>query len=426
MKLAFHHKIILGIVLGLSFGLAINFLIAKNGAFLGSEYIFIVFEYIGKIFTRLLKMVVVPLVFASLFMAIVNLENISEASKMGRKTILYYLLTTSLAVAMGIFVVNLIKPGQVSPDLAAQFQAEMEIPKKVQNAEVGEKPAFEIVIETLVGMIPENVFAAFSSNGSVLQVIFFALFLGLVAVSIPNKAKPIKKVMSSLDALMHKTVGVIMQVAPYFLFFLVASIFMKVGFSILLPLLKYGLTVLSGLLLHALVVLPLCVFVFTRKNPYRLLSQMTTPLFVAWSTASSAATLPVTMKTLDEKTDIKPKVSRFVLPLGATINMDGTALYESVAVIFVAGVLGIDLSLGQQLVIFITASLAAMGAAAIPGAGLVTMGIVLSAVGLPLHAIGIILSIDFLLDQFRTAINVWGDSTAAFVVNDFEERKSSA
>lgn len=420
MKIALHWRILIGIVGGLIFGLGMNFTTdgQMDSGFLYGIKTF--FSYLGEIFVRLLKMMVVPLVFASIYMAIVNLENIAEIGKIGKKTIGYYFLTTALAVGMGIVVVNIIQPGNVDADTVAKLKEAMEIPEKVGKASVGEKHSVEIVIDTIVGMIPKNPINALA-NTEVLQVIFFAIFIALVAVNIPGKSKAFSDVMSSIDAMMQKGVGFIMQVAPFFLFFLVGGMFMKVGFAALLPLLKYASTVLIGLALHGFVTLPLLVWIFTRTNPYKLLKQMTTPLLTAWATASSAATLPITMRTLEEEVGVNPKVSNFVLPLGATINMDGTALYESIAVIFIAGILGIDLSMGDQIVIFITASLAAMGAAAIPGAGLVTMGIVLSAVGMPLDAIGIILAVDALLDQFRTAINVWGDGTASYVINHSEK-----
>lgn len=422
MKLALHWKILIGIVSGFIIGLSFN-LITAGQTDVGFAYVVkMLFVYVGEIFVRLLHMMVVPLVFASIYMAIVNLGSVSEIGKIGRKTIAYYFLTTSLAVFMGIVVVNIIKPGNVDIEMVTILKKAMNVPDKVAVASVGEKHSVEIVLDTLVGMIPKNPIASLA-NTKVLQVIFFAVFIALIAIRIPKKTKAFSEVVKSIDAMMQKGVGFIMAIAPYFLFFLIGGIFMKVGFVALLPLFKYAITVVVGLFLHGFVVLPLLVWVFTRRNPYLFLKQMLTPLLTAWATSSSAATLPVTMKVLEEEVGINPKISNFVLPLGATVNMDGTALYESIAVIFIAGILGMDLTFADQLIIFITASLAGMGAAAIPGAGLVTMGIVLSAVGMPLDAIGIILAVDALLDQFRTAINVWGDGTAAFVIDASEEKK---
>lgn len=422
MKIALHWKILIGIVSGVIFGLLVNYFSNNqmdSGAF---YYIKLLFTYIGSIFVKLLKMLVVPLVMASIYMSIVSLENIAEIGKIGKKTIMYYMLTTGLAVLMGIIVVNIIQPGKVSAETATVLKKAMNVPDKVVSAGVGDKNSFEIVIDTLVGMIPDNPFTALATT-NVLQVIFFSIFIALIAVTIREKSTAFTNIMKSVDSLMQRGVTTIMGVAPYFLFFLVGGIFMQIGVDALFPLLKYACTVLAGLLLHGVVVLPLVVWIFTKENPYKYLSKMMTPLLTAWSTSSSAATLPVTMKAVEE-VGVSTKISNFVLPLGATINMDGTALYESVAVIFIAGLLGVPLDFGQQMVIFITASLAAMGAAAIPGAGLVTMGIVLAAVGLPLEAIGIVLAVDALLDQFRTTVNVWGDITATIVINKSEKNKN--
>lgn len=422
MKIALHWRILIGIILGITFGILMNYLVGDqmdSGIF---YYIKILFKYIGPIFVKLLKMLVVPLVMASIYMSIVSLENISEIGKIGKKTVLYYLTTTGLAVLIGIIVVNIIQPGNVSNETAEILKKAMNIPDKVSTAGVGEKSSLEIIIDTIIGMIPDNPFTALATT-NILQVIFFSIFIALISVTVRDKSKTFNKLMSNANSLMQKGVIVIMSVAPYFLFFLVGGIFMQIGVDALLPLLKYALTVLFGLFIHAFVVLPAIVWLFTKENPYRYLLKMMTPILTAWSTSSSAATLPVTMKTVEE-VGVSPKISNFVLPLGATINMDGTALYESIAVIFIAGLLGFPLDIGQQVIIFITASLAAMGAAAIPGAGLVTMGIVLAAVGLPLEAIGIILAVDALLDQFRTATNVWGDITAAIVINKTENNSA--
>ncbi|GGE87076.1 Na+/H+-dicarboxylate symporter [Chishuiella changwenlii] len=421
MKIALHWRILIGIISGIILGISLNYFFRNEPDDNFFYYIKFLFKYVGSVFVKLLKMLVVPLVMASIYMSIVSLENIAEIGKIGKKTIMYYMLTTALAVLMGIVVVNIIQPGNVSVETASVLKKAMNVPDKVSSAGVGDKSSFEIVVDTLVGMIPDNPFNALATT-NVLQVIFFSIFIAIIAVTMREKSEPFNNLMKSVDALMQKGVVTIMGLAPYFLFFLVGGIFMQIGIEALLPLLKYAFTVLLGLLVHGFIILPLVVWIFTKENPYKYLLKMMTPLLTAWSTSSSAATLPVTMKTV-EKIGVSPKISNFVLPLGATINMDGTALYESVAVIFIAGLLGVPLDFGQQVVIFLTASLAAMGAAAIPGAGLVTMGIVLSAVGLPLEAIGIILAVDALLDQFRTTINVWGDITAAIVINKSEKNK---
>jgi Na+/H+-dicarboxylate symporter len=268
-------------------------------------------------------------------------------------------------------------------------------------------------------MIPKNPAEAMAT-GDVLQIIFFTIFFAIMAAMVGGESETLTQVINAVDLIMQRSVMVVMLIAPYCIFLLVAAIFMDLGVGALKALAKYGLTVLLGLLIHAAITLPILVWVIGRYSPIRLFKAVLPAIMTAWSTASSAATLPLTMDCLARRAGVDRKIGNFVLPLGATVNMDGTALYESVAVIFIAELLGIDLTIGMQAVIFITATLAAIGAAAIPGAGLVTMGIVLTAAGLPLDGIGLILAIDRILDQFRTAVNVWGDTTAAVVVGRLE------
>ena len=419
-KLDLQWKILLGIVLGIALGLGVNLALGAgiSGGFIGA--LKTVFQYGGEIFVRLLRMVIVPLVFASIYMAVANLGDIRKLGKIGGKTVGYYFLTTALAVLAGLVVVNLINPGQGVDKAALEaLDISRSVPEKVSAQGVGERSAALIIVDTFIGMIPKNPLAALS-KGDVLQIIFFALFLGIMSTMMKERSAPLTRVMDALDHVMQASVMVIMKIAPYAIFMMVAAIFMDLGLGALEALGKYAMTVLLGLGIHAAITLPALVVLLGRYNPLKLLRAMAPALMTAWSTASSAATLPVTMLNVKRRAGVDEEIADFVLPLGATINMDGTALYESVAVIFIAQLMGIDLTMGQQVVIFITASLAAVGAAAIPGAGLVTMGIVLTAVGLPLEGIGLILAIDRLLDQFRTAINVWGDGTAAVVVGRLE------
>ena len=268
-------------------------------------------------------------------------------------------------------------------------------------------------------MIPKNPAASLAS-GDILQVIFFSIFFAIVASIIGRESSPLADVINGIDRIMQQAIFLVMQIAPICIFFLVAAIFMDLGLAVLSALGKYAFTVILGLIIHAAVTLPLLVLFLGRYSPLRLVQALAPAIMTAWSTASSAATLPLTMDCLTNRAGVDRRIGNFVLPLGATVNMDGTALYESVAVIFIAELMGIDLTVGMQIVIFITASLAAVGAAAIPGAGLVTMGIVLTAAGLPLDGIGLILAIDRILDQFRTAVNVWGDATAGVVIGRME------
>ena len=413
-------KILIGIVGGLALGIFLN-ITAGEGVDSGPLYILkVIFGYGGDIFIRLLRMLIVPLVFASIYMAIVNLGDVRELGKIGGKTVGVYMLTTALAVLLGLIVVNIINPGiGIDREALAALNISTEVPESVSEQGVGEESAFIIIVDTLVNMIPNNPIEALAS-GDILQVIFFTIFLAIFAAMVGGVSQSLTNGIDGLNEIMQRGVMAIMEIAPYAIFMLVANIFMDLGVAALAALGKYALTVLLGLALHAAVTLPLLVFFVGRYNPFKLFQAMSPAIMTAWSTASSAATLPLTMNNLEKRAGVEPKIGRFVLPLGATINMDGTALYESVAVIFIAQLLGIELTLGMQIVIFITASLAAVGAAAIPGAGLVTMGIVLTAAGLPLDGIGLILAIDRILDQFRTAVNVWGDAVAAVVVGRTE------
>lgn len=419
-KLDLQWQILIGILLGIGCGLLFGHFQKTglhSGFFLGAQR---TFQFGGDLFLRLLRMVIIPLVFSSVFMAVVNLGNVRKLGSIGLHTLLYYTATTALAVLTGLVLVNIIHPGfGIDPAVLEQLSIRKEIPQAVSAMEVGKKSVFFIILETFLGMVPDNIASAFA-EGNVLQVIFFALVTAVVAGSLGGVTEPLTGVVSAIDRIMQKTVELIMRIAPVCIFFLVASLTMDLGLPALAALARYAVTVLLGLTIHACISLPLLVFIATRKNPLPLAKAAMPALLTAWSTASSAATLPLTMECCRERAKLSDRISSFVVTLGATINMDGTALYESVAVIFIAELLGIALTLPMQLVIFFTATLAAVGAAAIPGAGLVTMAIVLSAVGMPLEGIGLILVIDRLLDQFRTTVNVWGDITAAAVVERLE------
>ncbi len=413
-------KILIGIVAGIILGIVFNQVVGP-GVKTGPVYMIkIIFKYGGDVFIRLLRMLIVPLVFASIYMAVVNLGDIRELGKIGGKTVAYYMITTGLAVLMGIILVNIIHPGQgINKEALSALEISTKVPEKVTRQGVGEKSAFVIIIDTLVNMIPKNPVGAMA-KGDILQLIFFTIFFAIIAAMVGRESETLTKFIHGVDVIMNRAIFIVMEIAPYCIFFLVTAIFMDLGFDALKALGKYALTVLLGLALHAGVSLSLLVLLIGRYNPLKLMKAMAPAIMTAWSTASSAATLPITMDCLEKRAGVDRKIGNFVLPLGATVNMDGTALYESVAVIFIAELLGIHLTIGMQVVIFITATLAAIGAAAIPGAGLVTMGIVLTAAGLPLDGIGLILAIDRILDQFRTAVNVWGDATAGLVVGRLE------
>ncbi|GAB6066088.1 dicarboxylate/amino acid:cation symporter [Aquifex pyrophilus] len=361
-------------------------------------------KVLGDLFIRLLKMIIVPLIFASVFTAILNLEHISKFKDLGIKTILYYLSTTGMAVLTGLILVNLIQPGK-----GGNFNV------------TGEKPEVEpfSLEKFLLSLIPENPVESLA-KGEVLQIIIFAIFLGLAVLTIDRfKQEIIKNFFEGIgDALINLTKWVVL-LTPIGVFALVSYIIATVGIEAFLSLWEYAFTVVLGLLIHAFVNLPLIAFIFGRYNPYKYFLSVREALLLAFSTASSAATLPVSMELARERGKVKKEVAGFVLPLGATVNMDGTALYESVAAVFLANVYGIDLSLSQMAVIFLTVTLASIGAAAIPGAGLILLTLVLSSVGIPLEGIGLIIAVDRFLDMLRTAVNVWGDLNGAKILNRF-------
>lgn len=373
---------------------------------------------IGTVFIRLLKMMIVPLVLSSIFMSMVNLGTPEQLGSMGRKAMAYYFVTTAIAVMFGLIFVNLFNPG-VGADLGTQGLEGLSssMAERVQ----GNEGLWKTVVGVLVEAIPTNPFGAMA-NSTILQVIIFSMMLGWATLYHMKESEPITKFMGALEHLSLVMVNGIMKFAPIGIFVLMLDVMAKSGYGALISLSKYILTVVVGLACHA------CFLMFIaswrlKKSPAFILKGIFPALMTAFSTSSSAATLPITMKSVEENLGVHNETAKFVLPLGATVNMDGTALYESVAAIFIAQAYGIDLSLGQQMIIFMTASLAAVGAAAIPGAGLITMSIVLGAVGLPLEGIGLILAVDRLLDMFRTTVNVFGDAVGTIVVDSYLDRE---
>tara|TARA_R110002072_G_scaffold1989_5_gene16590 strand:- start:45491 stop:46738 length:1248 start_codon:yes stop_codon:yes gene_type:complete len=389
-------------------GLIIGLLIHQFGMGSYSEYV----KPLGTIFIRLLKMVIVPLVFSSIYMSMLNLGTPEALGSMGRKAVAYYFCTTAIAVFFGLIFVNLIQPG-VGAELggAGLSGLSAEMANKVQ----GQQGLYQTVLGVLIDAIPSNPAAALA-NATVLQIIVFAIFMGIVALYNTEKSKAVSNVMASLEEMSLALTHAIMKFAPIGIFVLMIDVMAKSGFSAIVSLSKYIATVVIGLTCHAAFLL-FVACTRAKKSPIFILKGLSAPLFTAFSTSSSAATLPITMTSVEENLGVNKATAKFVLPLGATINMDGTALYESVAAIFIAQAYGIDLTLAQQVIIFMTASLAAIGAAAIPGAGLITMSIVLGAVGLPLEGIGLILAVDRLLDMFRTTVNVFGDAVGTIVVD---------
>lgn len=395
-------KIIVGLILGVLCGLAIHYFEMPALARISHT--------LSAFFIRFLKMIIVPLVFSSVFMAVVHLGGPKDLGKLGVKTLLYYFFTTALAVLIGLLLVNIIHPG-----LGVDLGIKMELSQALNSKLTAQKGLGETILGVLLDMIPSNPIQAFA-GGKMLQIIFYALTLGLISLYIErSKIVTVINFVSGVETISFALTTLMLLLLPYGIFFLVLKVVSSAGLAIFYPVLKYVFVVIAGLFIHGCILLLFCK-TMAKKSFREILQKVSSPLLTAFSTASSAATLPITMNAAKEL-GVREKISRFTLPLGATINMDGTALYESVAVVFIAEVYGIDLSFAQQIIIFVTASLAAVGAAAIPGAGLITMSIVLSAVGLPLDGIGLILAVDRFLDMFRTTVNVFGDLSGALVID---------
>jgi len=414
-KLALHWQILIGMVLGILFG----FLVA--GISWGPEFVRDWIKPIGTIFINMLKLIAIPLIFASLIKGISDLKDISKFSAIGGRTILIYIFTTVIAVSIGLLVVNIIQPGNsVSQETLAELTNAYseEGTARVEKAlsEKGKGP-----LQFLVDMVPQNIFGAASDNGNMLQVIFFTIFFGISLLLIdPLKSKPVKEFFDGFNDIILKMVDLIMLIAPYAVFALLASLVVDTQNPDLFKALGYyAFSVVFGLLLMIGFYL-LVMMLYIKKSPIWFLKGISPAQLLAFSTSSSAATLPVTMERVEEHLGVEQEVTSFVCPVGATINMDGTSLYQAVAAVFIAQALDFDLTFGDQLTIIMTATLASIGSAAVPGAGMIMLVIVLEAIGLPAEklAIGLalIFAVDRPLDMCRTVVNVTGDATVAMLV----------
>ena len=411
-KLALHWKIIIGMVLGVVYGLV--------AAQLG--WVDFTNNWVkpwGVIFINLLKLIAVPLVFASLIKGVSSLSDISRLSRIGSKTIGTYLVSTVIAVTFGLLLVNIVQPGK-------SFSEEKRLELKEQYAsKAGEKIASaehvkdEGPLQFVVDVVPSNFIQAAGNNRNMLQVIFFAILFGIAMVMLPSeKTTYVKSFFDGVNDIILQIVDIIMLGAPYGVFALLGGLVVDFGASAELfqALGIYSITVIAGLLLMILLVYPMFLKMFTKIKYLDFFKGIAPAQMLAFSTSSSAATLPVTMERCEDHLGVSEEVSSFVLPLGATINMDGTSLYQSVAAVFIAHAFGYDLDLAQQLTIVLTATLASVGAAAVPGAGMVMLVIVLSAIGIDPEGIALIFAVDRILDMLRTVVNVTGDATVATVV----------
>ena len=404
MLRSLHTQILLALVLGVAFGYWMP------GAV---PYV----SFLGVTFILLLKMIIAPLVLSSIVCGVSSLGDVRQLGPMGVKTLAYYICTTFVAVIIGLALVNLVKPGVARTE--QERQAFLETRQEASAAAEREPETVGSFMRKQINKTLVNPFKGLT-DGNVLAIIVFALLLGGTLTTMGKQAKPLVDFFSSLNVAMMRIIGLFLRFAPIGVFALMATFMADFGGQGLKKLILYMGTVVAGLLIHGLIVLPLLLHWLARRSPWAFLGQMKDALMIAFSTDSSSATLPVTIECAEQKAGIPSRVSGFVLPLGATINMDGTALYEAVAAMFIAQIYGVDMSFAQQVLIFLTATLAAIGAAGIPSAGTVTMAMVLTAVGLPLEGIGIILGVDRILDMCRTTVNVWGDAVGSAVVARYE------
>jgi len=401
----------IGMLLGVLFGLALSFI--DGGALFISHYI----KPFGTIFINLLKLIAIPLILASLIKGVSDLQDISKLSQMGGRTILTYLCTTLIAVIIGLILVNTIQPGKTISVETRQELVEAYASDADQKREAAAKQKAAGPLQALVDVVPSNIFAAATSNRNMLQIIFFALFFGIGMILLPQEqSKPVKDFFDSFNAIILKLIDLIMLAAPYGVFALLAALVVEApSLELFQALALYAVTLLLGLALM-IFVYAIIVKVFTKKSPSFFFSGIAPAQLLAFSTSSSAATLPVTMDCVEEKLGVDKEVASFVLPIGATINMDGTSVYQGVAAVFIAQAFGLDLSLSAQLGIIFTATLASIGTAAVPSAGIVMLVIVLAQAGIPEAGLALIFAIDRPLDMCRTIVNVTGDAAVSMLV----------
>ncbi|MCG3886684.1 dicarboxylate/amino acid:cation symporter [Photobacterium leiognathi] len=398
-KMSLTSRVILGMLLGILTGFLIRTFFA-DVTFIHEYIVDGLFDVGGKIFIASLKMLVVPLVFVSLVCGTSSLKDIATLGRLGGKTVAFYLATTAIAITLALFLANLFKPG-AGADLSAAttFVAK-------------EAPTLGSVI---VGMFPTNPISSMA-NGNTLQIIVFAVLFGIAISAAGKPGERIAEIFKDLNEVIMKLVALLMNIAPFGVFFLMAKLFTGLGLDAIFNLINYFLVLVAALLIHGLVTYSAMLKIFTGLSPITFLKKMEDAVMFAFSTASSNATIPVTMETATKRLGVNNKIASFTVPLGATINMDGTAIMQGVATVFIAQAFNIDLSMGDYVAVIVTATLASVGTAGVPGVGLIMLAMVLNQVGLPVEGIAIIMGVDRLLDMIRTAVNITGDSVVSCIV----------
>jgi len=410
-RLQLHTKILIGLLVGVIFGV-----IANQWGF--SDIVFNYIKPIGSAFIRLISMVVVPLVFASLLVGTASLNDIRKLGRIGIKTVAYYLCTTIIAISIGLLLANTLKPGA---GLSEETRTELiQSHSKEAEALIGTDSKKPTITDILLNIIPTNPVKAFV-EGKMLQIIFLALMTGICLSLVPSeRSQPVINFFEGINEVMIKLVHIIMKLAPYGVFALISAIVARFGLGILFVLLKYSLVVVVGLILHVTIVYSSAIKLFSKQRIGTFFRGIRPAQLIAFSSASSSATLPVTMECTEKNLGVPGQVVSFALPLGATINMDGTALYQGVSAVFIAQVYGMGLTVPQQLTIVLTAVLASIGTAGTPMAGVITLAIVLKSIGVPLEGIALIMGVERILDMCRSVVNVTGDASCAVVVASSE------
>jgi len=413
-------KIIIGMALGLIWGM----IATRTGL---SKFTLDWIKPWGTIFLKLLKLIAVPLIFVSLVKGISSLTDISKLSRIGVKTVTYYIASTLIATTFGLFLVNTVKPGNTFPiEKRAEFMAKWQ--GTIDESQLLAQSSDHSPLRFIVEMVPDNIINAMGDNSKMLQIIFFAiLFAVAMVLSKESQVKTVKNIFDGLNDIIIKIIELIMLFAPYGVFALLAGVIVDFAgdADIFLALGKYFTTVMVGLFILILIVYPTYLKIFTRKIPIsKFLKAVLPAQMVAFSTSSSAAALPVNMRQNIEELNVSEEVADFVLPVGVTINMDATAFYQSVAAVFIAQVYGIDLTIAQQLTIVLMATMSSIGSPGVPGGSIVLVIMVLTSVGLPVEGLALILGVDRPLDMLRSSVNITGDSTIANIINYSEQKRN--
>ena len=407
IKIKLHTKIFLGLVFGIIAGLVFG------------EKVLII-EPIGTIFLRLITMIVVPLVFVSLMLGTASLGDIRKLGRIGIKTSVYFIITTIIAICVGLFLANVVQPGEgLNESVKAELYKNYEAKAQTGIQRMEEKPS---LIDILTNIVPTNPVAAFI-EGNMLQIIFMAMLFGVVLTIIKReKSEPVIKILDGLNDIFIQVVHIVMKLAPYGVLALSAAVIGQYGMDILITLLKYSLVVIGGLVFYTLTFNSLSVSLLGHLNPILFFKATKEAIIIAFSTSSSMATLPVAMESV-EHVGVTRQYSSFVIPLGSTVNMDGTALYQGISAVFIAQIYGIPLGITEQVIIVLMAVLSSIGAAGVPMAGIIALALVLKQLGIPLEGIALIMGVERLLDMVRTSTNVIGNMACSVVIQELEEKQ---